>query len=77
MSFVGVVGAFLIVLFKLLNIVEFAAGWPTMISILLLGFGVTNMSLGVIAEYVGRTLEATQNKPVFMVDEIMEINSEN
>lgn len=70
-SVVGLVVALLIVLFKLFNIVDFAAGWPTMISLLLFGFGITNVSLGIIAEYLIRTLKAVQRVPAFVVDEIV------
>ena len=69
---VGIVCAIGIIIAKLFNIFEFAAGWPTMISIMLLGFGVTNVSLGIIAEYLVRTLDAARNKKTFIVDTVME-----
>lgn len=75
MAVVGILGALLIVLFKLLNITEFAAGWPTVLCLLLAGFGVTNISLGIIAEYLGRTLEASRGKSTFIVDEVVELES--
>jgi dolichol-phosphate mannosyltransferase len=42
-----------------------------------MGFGITNISLGVIAEYLWRTLDAARNRPVFIVDEIVELNKDN
>lgn len=35
---------------------DLASGWPALTSILLLGFGITNIGLGIIAEYLWRTL---------------------
>jgi glycosyltransferase involved in cell wall biosynthesis len=49
-------------------------GWPAMMSLLLIGFGVTNISLGIIAEYLWRTLDASRKRPVFIVDEIIDLN---
>ena len=44
-------------------------GWPSLISILMIGFGITNIGLGVVAEYLWRTLDASRGRPVFVVDE--------
>ncbi|MEO5563752.1 MAG: glycosyltransferase [Chitinophagaceae bacterium] len=51
---------------------DLATGWPMLMSILLVGFGITNISLGIIAEYLWRTLDASRKRPVFIVDEIVE-----
>lgn len=47
-------------------------GWPALMSVILIGFGVTNISLGIVAEYLWRTLDASRNRPVFIIDEIIE-----
>ena len=52
---------------------DLASGWAPLISILLIGFGVTNISLGIIAEYLWRTLDAARGRPVFIVDKIIDI----
>jgi len=49
-------------------------GWPSLIAILLLGFGITNISLGIIAEYLWRTLDASRNRKSFIIDKIYSIN---
>jgi dolichol-phosphate mannosyltransferase len=49
-------------------------GWPIVVSILLIGFGFNGISLGVIAEYVWRTLQAARNRPAFIVDEMESIS---
>lgn len=49
-------------------------GWPMLTSIILLGFGLTNIALGIIAEYLWRTLDASRRRPVFIVDDIVELH---
>lgn len=58
------------VFFKDLN-----PGWPTLIAVLMIGFGLTNISLGIIAEYLWRTLDASRKRKVFIIDEIIECHS--
>jgi dolichol-phosphate mannosyltransferase len=53
---------------------DLASGWPALISILMIGFGITNISLGIIAEYLWRTLDASRRRPPFIIDELIEIN---
>jgi dolichol-phosphate mannosyltransferase len=50
-----------------------ASGWPALVSILMIGFGITNISLGIIAEYLWRTLDASRKRPVFIIDKIIEL----
>ena len=44
-----------------------------MLSILMIGFGITNISLGIIAEYLWRTLDASRKRQVFIIDEIRDL----
>ena len=80
-SFVGIL-FFLIGIFWTIYIVsrkllynDIASGWPMLTSILLLGFGITNIGLGIIAEYLWRTLDASRKRPVFIIDEIIDLNA--
>jgi len=52
-------------------------GWASLIAILMLGFGITNISLGIIAEYLWRTLDASRKRPVFMIDEIVSFEKQD
>ena len=52
------------------------SGWPALVSILMLGFGITNISLGIIAEYLWRTLDSSRKRPVFIINDIVEINKQ-
>jgi len=71
--FLGILfSAYLIVRKLVYNDLE--SGWPMLISILMLGFGITNISLGIIAEYLWRTLDSSRKRPVFIIDEITDLN---
>lgn len=48
-------------------------GYSTLICILSLGFGVTNISLGIIAEYLWRTYDAARKRPAFIISEIFSL----
>lgn len=74
-SFVGFLWTFYIIT-RTVIIGDLSPGWPTLISVLLLCFGITNISLGIIAEYLWRTLDASRKRPVFIIDEIIELNHE-
>lgn len=67
---VGFLFALGIIVVKIFNVFEFNAGYPTLISVLLLGFGVTNFSIGIACEYLWRTFDAARNRPVYIVDTI-------
>jgi dolichol-phosphate mannosyltransferase len=69
----GILVALYLVLRKLIAD-DLNAGWPALVSILMVGFGLTNISLGIIAEYLWRTLDAARKRPVYIVDEIAELN---
>jgi dolichol-phosphate mannosyltransferase len=55
---------------------DLAAGWPALMSILMIGFGITNISLGIIAEYLWRTLDASRKRQVFIIDEVTDMSKE-
>lgn len=70
--FTGILWTFYIITRKLM-INDLPEGWPALTSILLLGFGITNISLGIIAEYLWRTLDEARKRPVFIIDEIINL----
>jgi polyisoprenyl-phosphate glycosyltransferase len=72
MFFIGMLWTVYIVARKLLYH-DLASGWPALVSILTIGFGITNISLGIIAEYLWRTLDASRKRPVFIIDKIVEL----
>lgn len=50
-------------------------GYTTMASIMALGFGITNISLGIIAEYLWRAYDAARRRPPFLVSEVIMVKS--
>lgn len=70
-SLIGFVYGLFILVYKLSgHPMEY--GWPGLIIILMIGFGLTNISLGIIAEYLWRTLDSSRKRPVFIVDEVID-----
>ncbi len=47
---------------------DLSPGWPALISIILIGFGITNISLGIIAEYLWRTLDEARKRPKYIIE---------
>ncbi len=57
------------IVLRALLVGDLSPGWPTIISVLLIGFGLTNISLGIIAEYLWRTLDETRGRPKFVIEQ--------
>ena len=51
-------------------------GYSTLACIMAIGFGVTNISLGVIAEYLWRTYDAARKRPVYIISEVISLKDE-
>lgn len=71
--FVGMILGILVIVNKLIN-PDTPVGYSTLASILALGFGVTNMSLGIIAEYLWRTYDAARNRSCFLISQVADLN---
>lgn len=52
------------------------SGWPMLGSIICMGFGITNISLGILAEYLWRNLDATRKRPVFIINQIISLTND-
>ena len=63
------------IILRHLIINDLAPGWPFLISILLIGFGITNISLGIIAEYLWRTLDEARKRPKFIIEKSINIET--
>jgi dolichol-phosphate mannosyltransferase len=73
--FIGAVFSLYLIIRKLTSN-DLVSGWTMLITILMLGFGITNISLGIIAEYLWRTLDSSRKRPVFIIDNIIELKHE-
>lgn len=77
MSYLGMVIAalgFLYALFVILNRILFSnpiEGWTSLMVVVLVTSGVQMIMMGVIGEYVWRTLDETRSRPRYMIDTIL------
>ena len=72
LALAGLVWATYIVLRALL-LGDLEQGWPTLIAVLMMGFGLTNISLGILAEYLWRTLDAARQRKVFIINRLIDV----
>ena len=78
MSGIGVLMAILAFVWIIGVVVEFVAigtpvkGWSTLMCLVLFSAGMILLMLGVLGEYLWRTLDATRNRPVFIIDSVKE-----
>ena len=64
----SVIWAIVIILQTLLNGVD-AAGWASLMAMMLCSSGLIMLMLGMLGEYIWRALDASRNRPPFIVDE--------
>ena len=76
-TFIGGLIALDLVIVKIFNIRPVTLGWPSLISILMIGFGITNISLGVIAEYLWRAFDAARARPPYIVNSVENLRPDN
>jgi glycosyltransferase involved in cell wall biosynthesis len=72
MTFLGI-GWALYVILRLYFYNDVVQGWAATLSALMFGFGITNISLAMIAEYLWRTLDAARQRPAFIIDTMQEL----
>ena len=51
-------------------------GWASLMCIVLFGFGLLMLMMGILVEYVWRALDASRNRPPFLIDEIKDSGKE-
>jgi dolichol-phosphate mannosyltransferase len=71
MTCVGVCWTTVIILYAII-FRDLNPGWPSLVAILMIGFGATNFALGMVAEYLWRTLNAARRRPVFVIDRVVD-----
>ena len=78
MTFVGIMFDILAVFLFIGVVVEYftvgtpIAGWPSLMSVVLVSSGLILSMMGILGEYVWRALDAARNRPPFIIDEIKE-----
>ncbi len=78
MSMVGVICAIISFIWIIGVVVERIAigtpiaGWASLMCLILFATGLILLTLGILGEYLWRTLDASRNRPPFLVDEVRE-----
>ena len=71
---VGILIGLITVINKIVN-PAVPGGYSTLICILSLGFGITNISLGIVAEYLWRAYDAARGRPCFIISDNIRLKS--
>lgn len=70
-SVLGFIGALFVVIRKLSD-PTVSVGWPSLMSVLLVCFGITFIMLGIIGEYVGRIFMTVNKSPQYVIKEVID-----
>ena len=65
----SIIWAIVIIVQTLVHGVD-AAGWASLMALILCSSGLIMLMLGMLGEYIWRALDASRNRPPFIVDEI-------
>lgn len=65
-SCLGFLAVVAVIILKL-TLVHFQAGWPSLLSLLMLGFGSQLFFIGIAALYIGRIYRETKGRPLYSV----------
>lgn len=69
-SFLSFIGVFIIIFLKL-TIGFLIRGWASIIVLILFAAGMQLITIGIIGEYIGRILDETKNRPVYIVKQVI------
>ncbi len=75
LSAAGFVAMLVILAFKFTN-VDFQAGWPSLLSMLLLGFGMQLFFIGIAALYIGRTYRESKRRPLYSIRQTTNLDAD-
>lgn len=67
-SILGIFSLFIILILKL-YFIDFAAGWPSIISVIILSLGVQLFFTGIAAIYIGKIYNESKQRPLFSIKE--------
>ncbi|SHK75447.1 glycosyltransferase family 2 protein [Hespellia stercorisuis] len=75
-SVMGVVSILVSLIWTLVLVVDYldghttVEGYTTIVVLILLSFGITMLTLGILGEYIWRMFDEVRNRPAFIVDEV-------
>ncbi|MBE2267925.1 MAG: glycosyltransferase [Anaerolinea sp.] len=76
LSFLGIIYAVIILINRLFSGID-VEGWSSMMVVLLIVSGAQMVMMGVLGEYLWRNLDETRKRPRFIIDRIVESQSEH
>lgn len=71
LGFLGLLYAVVLIVYRFTFGVS-VPGWTTLMVVILVLFGIQFLFLGVVGEYIWRTLDQVRNRPAFIIDEKIE-----
>ncbi|MCL2627421.1 MAG: glycosyltransferase [Oscillospiraceae bacterium] len=77
MALLGFIYGAYIIINRLINPDVPMTGFATLASLILFSFGITNISLGIIAEYLWRTYDAARGRPAFILSDVQILKDDN
>jgi len=72
LSLLGFLAIFVVLVLKL-TLVDFQAGWPSLLSILVIGFGIQMFFIGIAALYIGKIYRESKGRPLYSIRETTNI----
>lgn len=73
MFIIGFIFGVVVIINKLLHPELPSIGYATLASLISIGFGITNISLGIIAEYLWRAYDAARRRPMYIVSDVVDL----
>jgi undecaprenyl-phosphate 4-deoxy-4-formamido-L-arabinose transferase len=67
-SSVGFVWAIVVIIMRITNLID-AVGWSSLMVVMLMLFGLTLFSIGILAEYIGVVVRSTMGMPTYLIGE--------
>ncbi len=65
----SVIWGFSLIVYRLFGNIQ-VQGWTTIMILVLFSSGLMMLTLGILGEYIWRTMDAARNRPVYIIDEI-------
>ena len=67
-SLLSFIGLIVVLVKKILGLID-VEGYSSLLILMLFGFGIVMLSLGILGEYMWRIFDAARNRPPFIIDE--------
>lgn len=69
LSLIGFLAIFVVLVLKL-TVLNFQAGWPSLVSILVMAFGMQMFFIGIAALYIGKIYHESKKRPLYSIRDV-------